>query len=282
MKRLSLVLVLIGYSLLSNGQMATPAPFSRPLAPARGHYKLLGSLSPVPGFSSRDLDTVRYPFDKKFETQVLSDKPFYLHNLTLDDFQLPAPPANSSEQTRAELNYLLDLQKSRTPEDVRSSLYMSNVFETPGDVGREIGCWATTQHLPLLDSLFSHLSHDGDYFLWLMKFKWCRPRPYMLDPRIRDLELSQAASYPSGHVVYAYIHAYIYEELAPEFSDIFIAKADAMSHARELIGVHYPSDTEGSRIFARQLVTKLFQNEQFLREFAEVRKEWTEHAALKK
>ena len=100
----------------------------------------------------------------------------------------------------------------------------------------------------------------------------------MLDSRIRDLEQSRAASYPSGHVVYAYIHAYIYQELAPDFTDVFIGKADAMAHARQIIGVHYPSDCEVSRIFARQFVTKLFQNDQFLREFAEVKKEWEAHS----
>jgi acid phosphatase (class A) len=278
MKHLPIVLVLIGCHFCSNSQTTIPDAFSRPLTPLRGHYKTLAALSPRPGFSSRDLDSVKYPFDKKFADEVLSEKPVYLRNLTLDDFQLPAPPANSSEQTRAELNYLLALQQARTPEDVRSSLYMSNVHETPSDVGRSIGCWSTAQRLPLLDSLLSRISRDGDFFLWLIKFKWCRPRPFMLDPRIRDLESSRAASYPSGHVVYAYIYAYIYQELAPDFTDIFIGKAYAMAHAREIIGVHYPSDSEVSRVFARQFVTKLFQNEQFLRDFAEVKKEWAAHS----
>src|SRR5579872_6253378 len=98
----------------------------------------------------------------------------------------------------------------------------------------------------------------------------------MLDSRIRDLETSRAASYPGGHVTYAYIYAYIYQELAPEFTDIFIGKAYAMAHAREIIGVHYPSDSEGSRIFARQFVTKLFQNEQFRRDFEKAKREWVE------
>ena len=32
-----------------------------------------------------------------------------------------------------------------------------------------------------------------------------------------------------------------------------------MAHSREILGVHYPSDSEASRIFARQFVNKLFQ-----------------------
>ena len=47
-----------------------------------------------------------------------------------------------------------------------------------------------------------------------------------------------------------------------------------MAHSREIIGVHYPSDSEASRMLARQLVNKLFQNEKFLKDFEQVKKEW--------
>ena len=268
---LFLLFFFVGCSVLAYGQMTAPTGFSRELTPARGHYKTLALLSPQPGYSGKDLDNVKFPFDKAKADEVLSQKPFYLRSVTLDDFQLPAPPANSSQQTRAELDYLLTLQQNRTAEDVRSSLYMSSVFETPSDVGRAIGYWASPEQLPMTDTLFARLSHDADYFLWSIKFRYCRPRPYMLDSRIRDLEESRAASYPSGHVTYAYI----YQELAPEFTDLFVGKAYAMAHARELIGVHYPSDSEGSRVFARQFVNKLFQNPQFLRDFEKAKQEWT-------
>jgi len=47
-----------------------------------------------------------------------------------------------------------------------------------------------------------------------------------------------------------------------------------MAHSREILGVHFPSDAESSRIFARQFVNKLFQNEKFLKDFESVKKEW--------
>ena len=263
-----------GCSVIAYGQMSIPVRFSRELTPARGHYKVLAAMSARPGYTSPGLDSIKFPLDKAMAAEVLSLRPIYLRSVSADDLQLPAPPANSSEQTRAELDYLLALQNSRTPEDVRSSLYMSNVHESPSDVGRKIGYWAGPRNLPMTDTLFSNLSRDIDYFLWSIKFKYCRPRPYMLDPGIHDLEESHAASYPGGHVTYAYIHAYIYQELAPEFTDLFIEKAYAMAHAREIIGVHYPSDSEVSRIFAREFVNLLFQNDQFIRDFDNVKKEW--------
>jgi acid phosphatase (class A) len=204
----------------------------------------------------------------------LSEKPLYLQGISVDDFKLPDPPANSSVQTRAELDYLLALQHNRTVEEVRSSLYMSTVFMTSSDIGRLIGYWINPQKLPLIDSLFSNIAVDANYFLWSLKFKFERVRPFNLEPKIHDLEESFASSYPGGHVTFAYIYAYIYQELAPEFMDFFIVNANAMAHAREVIGVHYPSDSECARVFARQFVNMLLRNRKFLDDFQKVKKEW--------
>jgi acid phosphatase (class A) len=247
--------------------------------PVRGNYKIFESLSPKPKSANLDIDKLKFPFDQAWADKVLSIKPVYLTTISVDDFKIPDPPANSSEQTRAELDYLLTLQYNRTLEDITTSIYMSNNPESPSDIGQDIGYWIGPQKLPLTDSLMDKVEKDGDFFLWSLKFKYARVRPYIIEPKIHDLEESRASSYPSGHVTYAYIRAYIYEELAPEFTDFFIAKAYIMSQARQIIGVHYPSDCEGSRIFARQFVNLLFENEKFRQDFENVKKEW---AAKKK
>jgi acid phosphatase (class A) len=240
----------------------------------RGRYKILAALSPTRASDHEAVDKLKFPFDTSFANRVLGEKPYYLQHISVADFKIPDPPANSSLQTRGELDYLLSLQKNRTPEDVRSSLYMSSVFQTSSDIGRLIGYWTEPEKLPLTDSLFSNIAQDANYFLWSLKFKYERVRPFMLEPKIHDLEESFAASYPGGHVTYAYIYAYIYQELAPEFSDFFITNAYAMAHAREMIGVHYPSDNEAARIFARQFVNMLFRNEKFREDFQQVKMEW--------
>jgi acid phosphatase (class A) len=244
------------------------------LTTIRGHYKTLSVLSSKPASIHESIDTLRFPFDQPFSDKVLSEKPLYLQGISVDDFKLSNPPANSSVQTRAELDYLLALQHNRTVEEVRSSLYMSTVFLTSSDIGRLIGYWINPQKLPLTDSLFSNVTVDANYFLWSLKFKFERVRPFTLEPKIHDLEESFASSYPGGHVTFAYIYAYIYQELAPEFTDFFIVNAYAMAHARELIGVHYPSDSECARVFARQFVNMLLRNRKFLDDFQKVKKEW--------
>lgn len=270
LKRLSLLFSLA----LGLLPIFSTAQTSRPLSPVRGNYKLFASLSAAPKAPNLDIDKLRFPFDQAWADKVLSVKPVYLANVTVNDFKIPDPPANSSDQARAELNYLLSLQYSRTLEDITTSIYMSDNPESPSDVGRLIGYWTDPQKLPLTDSLMNKVERDGDYFLWSLKFKYARVRPYNIEPKIHDLEESRASSYPSGHVTYAYIRAFIYQELAPEFTDFFIAKAYEMSRARQIIGVHYPSDCEGSRIFARQFVNMLLANEKFSQDFEKVKQEW--------
>jgi acid phosphatase (class A) len=265
--------LLIVCPFISYGQSNGPT-YDKELAPVRGNYKIFESLSPKPKSANLAVDQLKFPFDQAWADKVLSIKPVYLTNISANDFKIPDPPANSSDQARAELNYLLNLQYNRTLEDITTSIYMSNNPESPSDVGQQIGYWSDPQKLPLTDSLMDKVEKDGDFFLWSLKFKYARVRPYIVEPKIHDLEESRASSYPSGHVTYAYIRAFIYEELAPEFKDYFIAKAYTMSRARQIIGVHYPSDCEGSRIFARQFVNMLFENEKFRRDFENVKKEW--------
>jgi acid phosphatase (class A) len=65
--------------------------------------------------------------------------------------------------------------------------------------------------------------------------------------------------------------AYIYQELLPEQTDLFVKNAYDMAYSREIIGVHYPSDSEAGRIFARQFVNYLLENPVFQEDLAEAK-----------
>lgn len=278
----------------SHSLLTTADPFFRELAPSRGHYKQIETLSRA---ATKDDDHRKFVTPQEDISRRLSLKPNYLTNVKVDDFHIPDVPANSSEMTKADIEYLLALQKRRTAEEVRSSLYMANVYYNlrvqPGDttygrfrrnifhIGRSIGTWFHPDDLPVTADVMAKVWKDASYFIWSLKFKYSRIRPYVIDPRIKNLEDTDWAAYPSGHAANSYINAYIYMELAPEFTDVFVKDAYDMAHSREILGVHFPSDSEASRIFARQFVNMLFENNAFREDFAKMKAEWKENAREK-
>jgi acid phosphatase (class A) len=261
----------------------------KPLTPARGHYAALEKLSSGQQ-NNPAWDEQKFPYNAESHDRALNAKPYYLSKLLIKDIKLPEPPANSSVQTKAELNYLLQLQQHRTKIDVDAALEMAGVFYSiktkPGDesyaqyrknlffIGRSIGTWFHPDSLPKTADFIAHVWQDASYFIWGNKYKYLRIRPYKLDSRLQNLQDTEWAAYPSGHATNSYVNAFIYQELAPEFADVFLKDAYDMAHSREIIGVHYPSDSEAGRILARQLVNMLMKNEKFQADFANVKKEW--------
>lgn len=262
----------------------------RELTPARGHYKQLSAFSSKPKSPSEEIDKLKFITDKETIERRMSLKPNYLQNVSVDDFKIPEVPANSSDMTKADNEYLYALQQRRSVEDVRASLYMANVYynlrvkQTDSSytrfrrnlffIGRSVGTWFNPDNLPITADFMARVWQDASYFIWSLKFKYARIRPYVVDSRLKNLEQTDWAAYPSGHAANSYINAYIYQELAPEFTDFFIKDAYDMAHSREILGVHYPSDSEASRIFARQFVNMLFENKKFLEDFNKVKEEW--------
>lgn len=293
MKR-SFIPVLLVVTTLAQAQKKQPNYTDRPLTPARGHYEQLKAIDAQPKSATEVVDKLKFPFDSAKAARRLSLKPYYLTDVTADDFKIPDPPANSSKQTRAEINYLLGLQQHRTEEDVRTSLHMAGVYYNlrakPSDstytqyrrnlfqIGRSIGNWFSPEGLPLTADFIANVWQDANYFIWSLKYKYARVRPYVLESDLINLEDTDWAAYPSGHAANSYINAYIYQELAPEFTDVFIKDAYDMAHSREIIGVHFPSDSEASRIFARQFVNRLLSNKKFLADLELIKKEWKEKA----
>ncbi|HMJ07036.1 MAG TPA: phosphatase PAP2 family protein [Chthoniobacterales bacterium] len=272
---------------------ALGAPDSRntpSLAPARGHYAKLATIETRPAASDLPIDAKRFETAASFIKKVEALEPEFVH-VPLDAFKLPPCPANSSKQTRAEIDYLLRLQAHRTNAEGERALYFApwgysssmkrddpefepqerNLFY----VGRSIGSWFNPKDLPVTAELLGRVWRDASHYMWRLKFKNARIRPYAIDPSLKNLESTNWAAFPSGHASYAHILAYLYSELAPEFADIFLNDARSIAHSREIIGVHYPSDSEAGRVFGRQFVDLLLQSEEFRPDLEKVKAEWT-------
>jgi acid phosphatase (class A) len=263
-----------------------PARLARDL----GHYESLGRLSATAQPDAAGLD--RRQFD------LAAMRPGYLKTLTLAPvyldvpataFKVPEFPANSSEQTKAEMEYLLKLQKERTPDHVAHSQRLAGVYYRnsvkPEDadypamrrnlfhMGHQLGAWFSPDSLPVTADFMARVWSDATYYIWAHKFRSNRVRPYQLDARVQHLEDPNFPAYPSGHSGNSYVAAYVYAQLLPEHRDLFLANAQDMAYSREILGVHYPSDSESGRTLARQIVDKLLTVPAFRRDLAAAREE---------
>lgn len=260
------------------------------LTPASELYKQLAQLDARPSAPDLPLDQQRFASDPAVVEYVRTMPVQFLH-IPIEQFELPACPANSSAQTRAEIDYLLQLQQHRTVAEGAAALRFADWGHSPTmkpdnpgyaanratlfAVGRSIGPWFNANTLPRTASLMSRVWSDAHHHIWSLKFKYARIRPVVIDPRIKNLQRTEWAAFPSGHASNAYILAYLYSVLAPEFTKVFLQDARVIAHSREIIGVHYPSDTEAGRMLARQFVNRLLQNAAFRVELDKVRKEWS-------
>lgn len=97
--------------------------------PVAGTYQRLGALSAARSPQRAGLDTLSFP-TKEYGSSLtyVLVKPYYLSAPQVDALTASvAPPANSSDQTRQELDYLLGLQQARTPAQVQRVELLGNI-----------------------------------------------------------------------------------------------------------------------------------------------------------
>jgi acid phosphatase (class A) len=264
----------------------------KPLPPAPGEYADLLRLSAAPQPSHAGLDSIVFPIDKmsKGFYRALKLRAVYI-DVPVDKFSVPDVGSNSSPRTRAELDYLLKLQDQRTAELVNAAQQIAGVsfnpFIHPSDsnykyyrrnlfhIGHSMGKWFSESNFPKTADLIANVWQDQLYYMWSLKFRFNRERPNALDPNIRNLENTMWPAYPSGHATFAYTNAFLLEELFPQYKDVIHKDAYDCAHSREILGVHFPSDSEAGRILARQIINEMFKSEKFIKDFlpaqAEVR-----------
>lgn len=269
---------------VANAQTALQA--EKNFLPAAGYYKTLRELNAKPDSAFGWMDTIKYP-PKEVATGTLAAtmmRTVYLIEDVPSLFQIAPPPANSSEETRAEIKLLMELQEKRTNEEINRFKRLAGIFHSPNNfnpldadydrnfsslfhVGSSLGQWYNYKNLPATAKMLSNAYRDATYYFFKMKVSFNRPRPYMLEPSLQNLERPQHQSYPSGHSSASYVNAYIMMAIAPELKDAFLMKAAEMAFSREVLGVHFPSDSEMGRVWARRFVNELFKKEKFLHDF---------------
>jgi acid phosphatase (class A) len=262
------------------------------MPPALPEYQKTGKLDARPRSSFASLDSIKFPIDRmsKGFYRALKLRAVYI-DVPVEDFRLPDFPANSSLQTQAELDYLFQLQQTRTDAMIDSARAIAGVSFNPfihySDsnynyyrknlffIGRSMGEWFNERNLPKTADLIANVWQDQLYYMWSFKIKFNRARPNAMDKRIRNLEQTMWPAYPSGHATFAYTNAFLLMELLPEQSKTFYADAVQCARSREILGVHFPSDSEAGRILARQLIDRMKKSKKFLNDLSAAKEELT-------
>ncbi|GGN06044.1 acid phosphatase [Dyadobacter beijingensis] len=241
------------------------------------------------------MDTVHYPPKEYGSSSIyLIAKPYYLTDQQVEALKTSVePPANSSDQTRKELDYLLQLQQGRSPEQVKRVEFLGAIGYWPSTdlipthpeyaqnlrdlffEGSEIlGATCTADRYPQTAKLLKGIMRDMRIMEFTIKYHYNRPRPYHLEPNLKPLTRIGSPSFASGHTLWAFLQAYTWSELLPQRRNEFIKLAEEIRRSREILGIHYPSDNETARQISHKMLAYFFTNKEFLRDFEAARAEW--------
>lgn len=290
MQKMSLLFVLLvtGYGF---------AQSLHPLESAKNHYAELQKLDATHNTERSSLDALSFTPDQ-YNSVALTYTliaPAYLTKDQVETLKNSVHfPANSSDQTRAELDFLLEWQEKRTPEQVhRTSKVLAPIGYWPHInakkdheryernvrnlmfEGREVlGEQCTASRYPATFKLLQGVTKDMRIMEFTVKYYLLRARPYVLEPKLEPLAIMGSPSFASGHTLWAYIQAFTWSELVPEKRQQFLDLAYEIGESREVMGIHYPSDEEAARVLAHGMLTAMWSNPEFQRDLKAAKDEW--------
>ncbi|WP_322287122.1 phosphatase PAP2 family protein [Aquimarina sp. 2201CG5-10] len=263
------------------------------LEPVKNHYKSLEKYSTEINSQRSDLDKIQFPLDGRTSGRgYIGIEPTYLKqkdvNYLKQNIQFPA---NSSDQTRAELDYLLELEDKRTGTMQERSLEIARIGYWPPYEKDHTIPGRNTEHLfweygevmtkdydaydyPATLKLLAGVTRDMRIIEFTIKYHLLRARPYHLEPKLNPMARISSPSFASGHTLWAYIQAFVWSELLPNKRKEFLNIAYEVGESREIMGIHYPSDEEAARKLAHEMLVLMLKNPDFKEDLLKAKEEW--------
>jgi acid phosphatase (class A) len=189
---------------------------------------------------------------------------------------LTPPPAQDSDATKQEIDAILALQQSRTPqEEARAK---SEATMTVWIFSGVLGSKFNPDDLPETTKFLIQVTKETSGITNAAKDFYSRKRPFLVDDRVKPcVPLEATASYPSGHSTRATVWALVLSEVFPDQRDALIARAQQIGNDRVLGGVHYPSDVEAGRTLAAAIVKQMLADADFQTQLQKVKAECAAH-----
>jgi len=187
---------------------------------------------------------------------------------------LPDPPADGSEAQKADLARLHELELVRTPQQEEAAR-ADGANQTLFLYKNLFGEMFTPSNLPLTAAFGARLVLDADASADAVKDAFPRRRPFVADPTLRPAcpSSSRNTSYPSGHAMVGWLLGLTLVDMVPERRAEILARAGDYGRARNICGVHYPSDVEASRALAYAVHGAMAQTPAYRSELAAAKAE---------
>jgi acid phosphatase (class A) len=201
---------------------------------------------------------------------------------------LPPPPALNSADERRDLDYLLTVQRARTPAALMRA--ESDGAVTIYRFADGLGSDFTQDKLPAFDAFIVKVMGEEAGPLNMAKNFWHRPRPFEREAALappEDLKQGVANlqppgaqgpvtyifSYPSGHATFGALMAILLADMVPEKRTELFARGWEYGENRVVGGVHYQTDVDAGRIDAAVIAAALMRDAVFRADFAEAKSE---------
>jgi acid phosphatase (class A) len=185
---------------------------------------------------------------------------------------LPPPPARDSDQTRHEIDQLLQLQASRTDADI--ARIKTEVKLSPFLYSEVLGSWFNPDDLPATATFLAHVARSTSNIVDHAKKTFKRDRPFIVDSEIQPCVAKEKSySYPSGHSTTSMVYALTLAQMFPEHADALIARAKLVGQDREMAGEHFPSDVEAGRVLAKAIFEQMTKSSDFQAEMEKAKDE---------
>jgi acid phosphatase (class A) len=155
------------------------------------------------------------------------------------------------------------------PEDPDWPRMRRNLFATGHGLNASFG----PDRLPKTADFMARVWSDATFYIWALKYRYNRIRPHRLEPGLEILENANFPAYPSGHSSNSYVAALVYSELLPQHRELFLANAAELAYSREVLGVHYASDSAAGRTFAEKFLAAISKVPSFQADLAVARAE---------
>lgn len=186
---------------------------------------------------------------------------------------VPPPPPLGSEAEKQDMAGVLEVQKTRTPEQSKRALEDNRLtIYVYDDV---LGPNFKAANLPVMDAFFKTLHADARILLMQTKDIWARKRPHLVNSEVKALDNTTRLpyGYPSGGVMNSTLTAIVLAEMVPEKRYELSERNLEYGHNRVVVGVHYPRDVLGGHVAGVAAAQAMFDTPAFMKEFGPARDE---------